>query len=93
MDRRYALFMRAVSAAIKIAPGLNPMADDFAPAMLTFGRQRMDGALKTIEVMGDARHHDLQRLVIFVATHFTSHSRPFSYSFSRLAAARVACTI
>jgi hypothetical protein len=38
MQGCYAFFMGTMRAAIKIAACLNPMADDFAPAMLAFGR-------------------------------------------------------
>jgi hypothetical protein len=65
--------MRAVGATIKIASRLDAVAGDFAAAMLAFGRQRVNGALKTIEVARDAVNDDFHRLIVFVATDFTSH--------------------
>src|SRR5438132_9889070 len=52
------------------------MADDFASAMLTFRSQVMNSALEAIEVMGNAVHHNFERLVILVPAHFTSIHKP-----------------
>jgi hypothetical protein len=46
------------------------MADYFAAAMLAFRRERVNSAFKTIEVVRNAIHHDLDSLVIFVAATF-----------------------
>src|SRR5712691_10606644 len=62
----------AMGAAIKTAPGLHTVANDFAAAMLALWRQRMDRALETIKIMRDSRYHDLQRFIIFISTNFAS---------------------
>lgn len=33
----------------------------------------MNGAFETIEIMGDATHHDFERLVVIISTNFTLH--------------------
>src|ERR1051326_9000107 len=83
MHRRHALFVRAMSATIQIAPRLDPMADYFAAAMLAFRRQRVNRAFKTIEVSRDAVVYNFQRLVVLVSTDFTLHNGLLSNCFSR----------
>src|SRR5260370_20231776 len=51
---------------------LEPVADDAGAAILAFRRQRMNGAFEAVEGMGDPAHAHLERLVIIVATGFTS---------------------
>ena len=51
MHRHNAFFMGAISAAIKTAARLHPMADDLAPAMIAFRSQGVDCAFKAIEIM------------------------------------------
>src|SRR5437879_2611226 len=71
-------FVRAIGAAIEILAGLDTMPNDFAIAMGAFGRQRLDGALETFEVVGNPVHHEFQGLVILVSANFTlSHNYPF----------------
>src|ERR1043166_3206467 len=65
-------FVSTVRATKKAAAGLNPVADDLAAAMLAFRRQGVNRAFETIEIMRDSRHHNLQRLVIFISANFAS---------------------
>jgi len=66
--------VRAVSATIHIASRFDAMADYFATAMLAFGRERVNSALKTIEIARNAVMNNFQRLVVFVSTDFTLHT-------------------
>jgi hypothetical protein len=50
--------MRAVCATKEVAACFDPMADDFAAAMIAFWRQCVDGTLEAIEVMRNARDYD-----------------------------------
>jgi len=70
----YSFFVRAVSATIHVASSFYAMADYFAAAMLAFRRQRVNGALKTIEIARNAVMNNFQRLVVFVSTDFTLHT-------------------
>src|SRR6185437_543516 len=78
-----AFFVGAIGAAINAAASLHAVTDDLAAALLTFWRQRVNGAFKTVEIMRDAVLDDFQRLIVIVAAHFTSHTLffPFSRSF------------
>ena len=67
--------MRAVSAAVNIASRFDPMADDLASAVFTFGRKGMDGAFEAIEVAGNAIVDNFQRFVVFISTNFTLHNK------------------
>ena len=79
MESSHTFLMRAVGATINVATGFDPMADDLAAAMLALGPERVDGAFKAVEIMGDAVHHDFERLIIFVSTDFTlGHKFPFN---------------
>jgi len=49
-----AFFMRTMAAAIEISPGLDPVTDDLAAAMLALGGEGTNGAFEAIEIMGDA---------------------------------------
>src|SRR2546421_10605520 len=81
MNRGDSFFVRAMGATIEILAGLDPMSDDFAPAMLAFGSQRVDCALEAVKIMGDAVDDDFQRFIVFVSTNFA-----LSHKFSFLAA-------
>jgi hypothetical protein len=58
----------AMSAAIHLATGFVAVTDDAATTMSALRREHMDGALKAIEIMGDAIADDLDRFVVFVST-------------------------
>jgi hypothetical protein len=69
----YTVLAGTVGAAVELAVSrLHAMADDHAAAVGTFGRQRMDRALKAIEYMPLVPYHHGKRFVIFVSTDFTS---------------------
>src|SRR3954470_4249696 len=59
-------------AAKQLATGFGAVADDFAAAVLALRRERMNGALKAVKVMGDAVHDHLDRFVILVSTNLTT---------------------
>jgi len=63
-------------AAKKLAAGFGAVADDFAAAVLALRRERMNGALKAVKVMGDAVHDHLDRFVILVSTNLTTPHNP-----------------
>jgi len=72
MDRSDSFLVGAMSAAIETAARFDAVADDFAPTMLAFGRQRVYGALEAVKVMRDAIYKDFDRLIIFISANFTS---------------------
>ena len=47
------------------------MADNFAPAMIAFGRDHMDGTLEAVEDVCFVFESDLERLVVVVSAMFT----------------------
>src|SRR5260370_28321265 len=51
---------------------LEPVAENAGAVILAFGRARMNGGFEAVEGMGDPAHAHLERLVIIVATGFTS---------------------
>ena len=58
------------------------MANYFAPAVVTFRRHGVDGALEAIEIMRDTRRHDLDGFIILVSANFTFvHKKPLSVRF------------
>jgi hypothetical protein len=59
-----------VGATEKAAGNLNSMANHFAAAMLTNGRNRLNRAFEAVEGMPRSGGHQLERLVIFVAANF-----------------------
>ena len=63
--------MCAVGTAVKISAGFDSVPDDFAPAMVAFGSQNVNGTFEGIKVMGDAVHHNFQGLIIFISADFT----------------------
>ena len=69
----HAFLVRAVSTTIKIAAGFHTMADYFAPTVLAFGSECVNGAFETIKVARDAIVKDFQRLIVFISTNFTLH--------------------
>ena len=71
MNRCDTFLVRAVAATVIVAARFHAMANDLASAMLAFGGERMNGALKAIEIMRDAICDNLQRLVVFVSANFT----------------------
>lgn len=62
---------RAVAAAEELALGLDSMPDDSTAAMFALGGQCMNRTFEAVERVRFAGHHDLKRLVIFVAADFT----------------------
>ena len=63
-----ALLVCTVCAAIKAATRLDSVAEDFATAMVAFRGQRVNGAFKRVEVMGNAVGDNFDRLIVFVST-------------------------
>src|ERR1044071_2924365 len=63
--------MCAVGTAVKISAGFDSVPDDFAPAMVAFGSQNVNGTFEGIKVMRDAVHHNFQGLIIFISADFT----------------------
>src|SRR5688500_11331082 len=74
---------RAVIATKHPALRLQSVSHDPAPAVRTFRRQRVDRALEAVEGVRLAGHHDLERLVVLVATGFAAlHGEaPFTRTF------------
>jgi hypothetical protein len=71
--------MGAMGAAIKVTACLHAVPDDFAAAVLALRGQCMNGTFKTIEIVRDAVHHNLQGLVVFISANLaTIHGIPFS---------------
>jgi hypothetical protein len=69
----------AVRAAKVGSSRFNAMAYDPASAMFTRWSKRMNRAFKAIKIVGNAIHHYLQVLIIFVSACFTlRHKYPFS---------------
>src|SRR5690606_26750829 len=66
----YALLLRAVRAAEDAAVRLDAVADDAAAAMGACRRQRVYGALETVEGVRFALQADLHGLVVFVSADF-----------------------
>src|SRR6267142_3706255 len=77
----HAFLVRAVSTTIKIAAGFHTMADYFAPTVLAFGSECVNGAFETIKVARDAIVKDFQRLIVFISTNFTLHKTFSCYVF------------
>ena len=74
MHGHHAFLVRTTSAAIEIAFRFNAVADDFAAAMRAFGRQRVDGAFKTVKKVRGAVPDDFQRLVVIISANFAAHN-------------------
>jgi hypothetical protein len=54
----------------------DPVPDDPAVAMRTYGRQRVNRALEAIKGVTLAAHNDLKRFIVFVLTNFAfSHTQ------------------
>jgi pectin methylesterase-like acyl-CoA thioesterase len=66
----FAAFARAVDAAENLSISFNAVPDNPAIAMRANRRQRMDGALETVESVLPAADH-FKRLVIFVVANLT----------------------
>ena len=77
MRFHYAFFVGAMRATEIIPAGLDAVPNDFAPAMFAFGREGVDGAFKTIVVVGDAVDDNLDVFVVIVSANFTMrHKKP-----------------
>jgi len=72
VHRRDSAGVGAVSATIEYPIGFHSVADDFAAAMGTRGRKRMDRTLETVEGMRLIGQGDHERFVVFVTTGFTT---------------------
>ena len=70
MDGRNSFLVRAMSATVETAAGFDPMANNLAPAMITFRRHGVDGALEAIKIVGDPGSHDFDRFIVFISTNF-----------------------
>jgi hypothetical protein len=51
---------------------LDSMANDFAPAMDTYGRQPMNCTLEAIERVRDTLHGHIERFIVVVPADFTT---------------------
>lgn len=60
----------AMSAAEERTPGFEPVTNYSALAVGAGGSQSGNGALKTVEIAGDAVLDDFQWFIVFVATDF-----------------------
>jgi len=58
MQGGHAFLVGAMRATIKVPACFDAVADNFASAVLTFRRQRMNRAFKAIEIMRNARYDD-----------------------------------
>jgi hypothetical protein len=67
---RFAAFARAVDAAEDLSVSFNAMTNDPAIAMRANRRQRVDGALETVESVTLPGHDHFKRLVVFVLANF-----------------------
>ena len=68
---RHALLTCAVRTAKHRTIGLDPMANDSAPTMVTGGSQCLNGALKTIEGMRRISRNHHKGFVVFIPAGFT----------------------
>jgi len=60
----------AMGAAEHTTIRFDAMSDDAAAAVITFWRQRVNRAFKAVERVRLAVHYDMERLVVFISTHF-----------------------
>src|SRR5205823_220400 len=67
-----ARLLGAVRAAKDVVALLDAVADDLAAAVGTLRRQRVDGALETVERLGPAARRHAEGLVVFVAANVTA---------------------
>ena len=81
-----------MSAAIVTTSGFYTVTDNFTAAMLTFGSQRVNGALEAVEIMGDPVYQDLEAFFILIAANFASLHRPFLRFWSGTSVAALAFT-
>ena len=72
MNGHDSFLMGAACAAIEAAASFDAMADNFASAMFAFGRQGVDGAFETVEVVRDSINDDFDGFVVFISASFTS---------------------
>ncbi len=68
---RFAAFARAVDAAENLSVSFNAVPDNPAIAMRASRRQRVDGALETVEGVVHPADDHFKRLVIFVVANLT----------------------
>ena len=80
MKSRDAFFLGAIGAAIETPARFDAVADDLTAAMFAFRRHFMDGAFEAVEVMGNAVHHNFERLIILVTAYFAFVHNLFSVS-------------
>jgi hypothetical protein len=73
----HTFLMRATGAAEERPTRFDSVADDSATTMFTLGRQCVDGAFETVEIMGDPVDNDLEGFVVFVTANFATHRNPF----------------
>jgi hypothetical protein len=75
----FAAFARAVDAAENLSVSFNAVPDNPAIAMCTNRRQRVDGALETVEGVVLPADDHFKRRVIFVFANLTcSHTQSFA---------------
>lgn len=66
---------RAGGTAVDPVVGLNTVPDDAAVAVMTSGRERVNGAFKAVEKVRVAPvSDDLNRFVVVVSAYFTFHT-------------------
>jgi hypothetical protein len=66
----FARVLRAMRATEEFAVSFHAVTDDLAVTVAAFRRERVNGALETVEHMGCVVLNDLERLVVVVAADF-----------------------
>jgi hypothetical protein len=73
---RFASGARTMNAAEDLSVSFDPVPDDPATAMRTYGCQRVDRALEAVKRVALAANDDFKRLVVFVLANFAcSHTQ------------------
>jgi hypothetical protein len=85
----HALLPRTVGATVERALRLDPVADDFAAAMLAQRSELVNGALEAVERMGLSGGDDLEGAIVVVATDLTPSHGPSSITGHHLTASLI----
>jgi hypothetical protein len=65
-----------MNAAEDLSVSFDPVPDDPAIAMRTYGRQRVDRALEAVKCVALAAHDHVKRLIVFILANFAfSHTQ------------------
>lgn len=63
-----------MGATVDLLPGLDAVANHFAPAMSALGSKRMNGALEAVIVVDVALHDNFNGLVVIIPADFAFHT-------------------